>query len=102
VRRHLGEAVYETVIPRSVRLSEAPSHGLPIALYSPVSKGAVAYARFASEFRGRLAASGRLGKRPGAGPGLPPSPAAATRPVMRSEGTPDQQQTARRPASVRA
>ena len=35
VRRHLGDAVFETVIPRSVRLSEAPSHGLPIALLRP-------------------------------------------------------------------
>jgi chromosome partitioning protein len=55
VRRHLGPAVYETVIPRSVRLSEAPSHGLPIALYSRDSKGAEAYHRFALEFRSRLA-----------------------------------------------
>ena len=39
VRRHLGAAVFETVIPRSVRLSEAPSYGLPIALYAPDSQG---------------------------------------------------------------
>ena len=39
VRRHLGTKVYKTVIPRSVRLSEAPSHGLPIALYRPDSRG---------------------------------------------------------------
>ena len=38
VRRHLGDRVFETVVPRSVRLSEAPSHGLPIALYSPDSR----------------------------------------------------------------
>ncbi|HEX5827467.1 MAG TPA: AAA family ATPase [Candidatus Limnocylindrales bacterium] len=53
VRRHLRDAVFASVIPRSVRLSEAPSHGLPIALYRPESKGAEAYARLASEFRGR-------------------------------------------------
>ena len=35
-RRHLGETVYETVIPRSVRLSEAPSHGMSIAAYRPI------------------------------------------------------------------
>ena len=35
VRRHLGDRVFETVIPRNVRLSEAPSHGLPIARYAP-------------------------------------------------------------------
>ena len=34
-RRHLGGSVYDTVIPRSVRLSEAPSHGLPITRYAP-------------------------------------------------------------------
>ena len=51
VRRHLGSSVYQTVIPRSVRLSEAPSHGLPIALYRPESKGAEAYRELADEFR---------------------------------------------------
>jgi len=55
VRRHLREAVFDTVVPRSVRLSEAPSHGLPIALYRPDSKGAEAYASLASELRGRRA-----------------------------------------------
>ncbi|MEO5884838.1 MAG: AAA family ATPase [Candidatus Limnocylindrales bacterium] len=54
-RRHLGKLVYDTVIPRSVRLSEAPSHGLPIDRYAQGSKGAVAYAEFAAEFRARHA-----------------------------------------------
>ena len=40
VRRHLRDSVFQTIVPRSVRLSEAPSHGLPIALYRPESKGA--------------------------------------------------------------
>src|SRR5664280_1417435 len=53
VRKHLGQAVFDTVIPRSVRLSEAPSYGLPIALYRPDSKGADAYASLAAEFRAR-------------------------------------------------
>ena len=53
VRRHLGDAVFETVIPRSVRLSEAPSFGLPVALYRGDSRGAVAYAELAAELRGR-------------------------------------------------
>jgi chromosome partitioning protein len=53
VRRHLGDRVFDTVIPRSVRLSEAPSHGLPIARYSPDSTGAVAYAALAMELRAR-------------------------------------------------
>jgi chromosome partitioning protein len=51
VRRHLGDRVYQTVIPRSVRLSEAPSHGLPIHLYAPSSRGAQAYAELAEEIR---------------------------------------------------
>ena len=52
-RRHLGDLVFETVIPRSVRLSEAPSHGLPIPRYSPDSTGAIAYATLAAELRRR-------------------------------------------------
>jgi len=54
-RRHLDGAVYRTIIPRSVRLSEAPSHGLSIATYAPDSKGGRAYAALAEEFRARLA-----------------------------------------------
>jgi chromosome partitioning protein len=55
-RRHLGSAVYQTVIPRSVRLSEAPSHGRPITSYAPASRGAEAYTALAREFieRNRL------------------------------------------------
>jgi len=53
VRRHLDGTVYETVVPRSVRLSEAPSHGLPIALYDPSSRGAQAYGRLALEVAAR-------------------------------------------------
>ena len=52
-RRHLGEIVFETVIPRSVRLSEAPSHGLSIQGYAPDSAGAIAYAALATEIRQR-------------------------------------------------
>jgi chromosome partitioning protein len=55
VRRHLGAAVYETLVPRSVRLSEAPSYGQPIALYRPDSRGAEAYAALANEFLERAA-----------------------------------------------
>ncbi|MFN2419282.1 MAG: ParA family protein, partial [Candidatus Limnocylindria bacterium] len=49
VRRHMNGSVYATVVPRSVRLSEAPSHGLPIALYDPASRGANAYRALAGE-----------------------------------------------------
>ena len=53
VRNHLGSAVFDTIVPRSVRLSEAPSFGLPIALYRDDSRGALAYAAVAAELRRR-------------------------------------------------
>jgi chromosome partitioning protein len=52
-RRHLGNAVFTTVIPRNVRLSEAPSYGQPIALYRADSRGAEAYRSLAAELRAR-------------------------------------------------
>jgi chromosome partitioning protein len=53
VRRHMDGTVFETVVPRSVRLSEAPSHGLPVALYAPASRGAQAYDALAAEVAAR-------------------------------------------------
>ena len=50
LRRFFGDKVYESVIPRNVRLAEAPSHGLPITEYDKSSKGARAYLRAAEEF----------------------------------------------------
>jgi chromosome partitioning protein len=55
VRRHLGERVFRTVVPRSVRLAEAPSYGRPIARYSPESRGALAYRALAQELIERTA-----------------------------------------------
>lgn len=52
VRKYLKNKVYTTVIPRTIRLSEAPSHGKPILLYDPQSKGARAYADLAKEVIG--------------------------------------------------
>jgi len=49
VREHLSQYTYDSIIPRNVRLSEAPSHGLPITLYAPNSKGAEAYTQLAQE-----------------------------------------------------
>jgi chromosome partitioning protein len=54
VRRHFGEKVYRTRIPRNVRLSEAPSHGQPIMLYDIYSRGAVAYMKLAEEILHRI------------------------------------------------
>jgi len=59
VREHFGERVFRTVIPRNVRLSEAPSHGKPVLLYDVRSSGAAAYLRLADELLGRLAARAR-------------------------------------------
>jgi chromosome partitioning protein len=49
VREYFGDIVAETIVPRNVRLSEAPSFGQPISLYDPRSKGAQAYADLAQE-----------------------------------------------------
>lgn len=53
-RETLGDLVYPTVIPRNVRVSEAPSHAQPVLLYDPSSKGSAAYQQFAAEFAARL------------------------------------------------
>ena len=50
VRRHFSNRVYSTLIPRNVRLSEAPSHGLPVLLYDPTCSGTVAYNDLSEEF----------------------------------------------------
>lgn len=53
-RATLGDLVFPTVIPRNVRVSEAPSHSKPVILYDPSSKGSAAYEQFAKEFAQRL------------------------------------------------
>ena len=50
VKKYFGDRVYKTVIPRNVRVSEAPSYGMPIVEYDPKSKGAKSYLKFAKEF----------------------------------------------------
>jgi chromosome partitioning protein len=49
VRKYFGKKVFKTIIPRSVKLSEAPSQGVPITMYSRVNKGALAYRNLAKE-----------------------------------------------------
>ena len=49
VRRHFPGTVFSSVIPRNVRLSEAPSHGLPITVYDKLSRGAESYLQLAEE-----------------------------------------------------
>jgi len=67
IRSHFAAAAFTTVIPRNVRLSEAPSHGKPILLYDVHSKGATAYLELAAELLRRLP--------PMHPPVTPPSPA---------------------------
>ncbi len=55
VRRHFRNDVYQVVIPRNIRLAEAPSHGLPILQYDIKSRGAEAYLALAREFLQRVA-----------------------------------------------
>jgi chromosome partitioning protein len=53
VRNHFGDRTYRTVIPRSVRISEAPSYGEPIEAFDPMTRGAIAYRELGREFRRR-------------------------------------------------
>jgi len=78
VRGHFSGRVFRSVIPRSVRLAEAPSFGQPVALYDPKSKGAIAYQRLANEILGK--------------PDPVPEPApAATEPPAAAVVTPEMQ-----------
>ena len=54
LKAHFGDKVFNTVIPRNVRLAEAPSYGLPGVVFDPASKGAVAFVEFAREMVERL------------------------------------------------
>jgi chromosome partitioning protein len=55
IRRHFGSKVFETIVPRNIRLAEAPSHGLPIFQYDIKSRGAEAYLALAREYLRRAA-----------------------------------------------
>lgn len=66
IRSFFEDKVYQTVIPRNVRLAEAPSHGLPVILYDPKSRGAEAYVALAQELLRR--------NRPSGAPPVVPSP----------------------------
>lgn len=55
IRRHFGAKVFETIVPRNIRLAEAPSHGLPIFQYDIKSRGAEAYLALAREYLRRAA-----------------------------------------------
>ena len=54
VRSHFPGKVFATMVPRNIRLAEAPSHGLPVTAYDRSSRGAVAYRAMADEFKAKL------------------------------------------------
>lgn len=58
VRRHFPGKVFFTVIPRNIRLAEAPSHGVPVTTYDKHSRGALAYKAMAEEFKAKLEGKG--------------------------------------------
>lgn len=64
LKGHFGDMVFRTVIPRNIKLSESPSHGLPVALYDPDSRGAIAYSELSKELisKHRRAAHAPAGK----------------------------------------
>lgn len=53
LKGHFGDMVFSTVIPRNIKLSESPSHGLPVLLYDPESRGAIAYGQLSRELIAR-------------------------------------------------
>ena len=55
LKAHFGDKVFSTVIPRNVRLAEAPSYGVPGVVFDPASKGAQAFVDFAKEMVERIA-----------------------------------------------
>ena len=59
VKTHFPDKVFQTIVPRNVRLSESPSHGLPALLYDPSSRGAVAYGELAKEVAAQLGEKAR-------------------------------------------
>ena len=88
VRAHFGEKVYETAIPRNVRVSEAPSMGTPVVFLDPRSKGAQAYKAFAWEFMAKNPTRFEIPK-PVPAPAVPvPAPAPETPPPAAPVETP--------------
>ena len=89
LERHFGERLYRTVIPRNVRLAEAPSHGVPALTLEAKSKGALAYLALAGEVVRRMEARDR----PHASVAPEQSPAPVTTERPSAPGTPEQSST---------
>jgi len=99
VIQHFGNQVYETLIPRSVRLSEAPSFGQPIITYDRHCTGAAAYRQFTREFLKRRRAAG-AGATPPAEPAFPAEPAASPAAAPPPAETPATEPAAAVPAAT--
>ena len=86
LKAHFGDKVFNTVIPRNVRLAEAPSYGLPGVAFDPAARGSQAFVEFANEMVERLG-----GLRPGAAkpasakPGAPEAPVSLGRLLHKKE-----------------
>lgn len=87
VRGHFGDKVYETVIPRNVRVSEAPSMGVPVVFLDPRSRGAESYKAFSWEFMAKNPT--RFDSAAKSAP--PPAPAPEPAPEAAPENVPEQQ-----------
>ena len=82
VRDYFGETMFRTLIPRSVRLSEAPSQGMPIIQYEPESAGSMAYRKLAKEFLARTTESASpIGGESGEGEAVEPAVSSDPKPV---------------------
>ena len=60
LKEHFGEQLYDTVIPRNIRLAEAPSYGMPALVYDKTSRGAIAYLALAGEMVRRQRKNSRI------------------------------------------
>src|SRR5688572_683460 len=78
LKAHFGEKVFDTVIPRNVRLAEAPSYGLPGVVFDPLAKGSQAFVAFAQEMIEKMP--------PAPAPGMAPEPPAA--PIVQPAAVP--------------
>lgn len=79
LKLHFGDKVFNTVIPRNIRLAEAPSYGLPGVVFDPLAKGSQAFVAFAEEMVARLMAKKSGGM-------VPEAPKASTLPVLHAAG----------------
>jgi chromosome partitioning protein len=75
LEKHFGDRLYRTIIPRNIRLAEAPSHGIPVLKLEPQSKGALAYLALAGEMLRRIEARDAAVAGPGGAPADTPAAA---------------------------